>query len=241
MAVAKKNATSKALQSMMAKNKDFDDQTFLEWEMSFNTNGSRPYKRGARKGYTPKVYDQAEINALYARDDWRCDRGATKTCHTECHNKQDFKYIVVKRHRTGGYIDEHAYDPDSPMTGNQLIDEINCWEEWADKPEGDYLCPILKFFTSKSDKVSAISETMQENVVIIAQKAVEVGALYEMCIEAADYNGYDYDWAEARFEEMKRFSRRMGWRDAIGNGGNSGVIFDYATQEYKAVFIDYAL
>jgi len=242
MGKAKLNSTAKALQAHMASQKDFDDQTFLEWEMACNTNGSRPYKRGPRKGYTPKVWDQSEINAKYARDDYSCDHGATKTCHLECHNGQDFKYIVVKRHQTDGYIDEHAYDPDSPLTGNQLVDEINCWQEWVNKPESDFLCPILKFFTSKSDKVSAISETMQENVVIIAQRAEKVGTTERMCRYAAMLNGESMASADERYQAMKHFARNvMGWRDALCNGGNSGVIYDYSTGTYKAVFIDYAL
>lgn len=229
----RKNATTKAIQSIMAKAKKTNPQALIEWEMSCNTNSERGH-----------IFDQTELHQLYSRDNWDAGHGATKTCHLRCHNGNKFEYIVVKRHQTNGYIDEHANNPDSKQTGNQLIDEINCWLEYAEREEADYLCPILKYFTSKSDKVSAISEKMQNNVVIIAQKAVEVGRCYDMCKLAEKMNkkaGYDYENADDRFYDMKEFSSNQGWRDALNNSGNSGIIFDYSKGCYKAVFIDYAL
>lgn len=224
MSVAKKSIASKALQSFMAKAKKYDTQIALEWEMAFNTNGTRANR---------KVWDQSEINKLYSREwsDGEC--GATKVCHTVCHNGHDFGYIVVKRFQYDGW------GFDSEGSGNQLIDEIRCWERYASTDDSDYLCPILKYFTSKSDKVASNSETMKNNVVIIAQKAEYVSDLRDCCREAAKRNG-ESDW-RARYDEMCNFSKRNGWRDAIGNPGNSGVIFDHNTNEYKAVFIDYAL
>lgn len=231
MAIAKKNTSAKALQAFMAKAKKVDEQTRIEWEMACNTNNQRGH-----------VFDQSEINVLYSRDDWKCGKqGATKTTHITCHNGNKFQFIVVKRHQTDGYIDEHANDPNTKQTGNQLIDEIQCWQEFASEKESDFLCPILKFFTSKSDKVAATSETMQKNVVIIAQKALFVGNLSSMCRKAGELNNDSSEAIEARYCEMCAFSKKQGWRDAIHNPGNSGIIFDYATNRYKAVFIDYAL
>ena len=236
MATAKKSSTGKGLQNFMGKAiraKKADEQMFLEWEMAFNTNGSRKDR---------KVWDQHEINALYSRDDWRKgEQGATKTCHVKCHNGNDFEYIVVKRHQTNGYIDEHQYNPDFYHTGNQLVDEIRCFEKFALTDKEDYLCPILKYFTSKSDQVTATSETMQNNVCIIAQKAVYVSDLRHACLKAAELNGEEGEAADRRYREMRHFAEEQGWRDAVHNGGNSGVIYDYAKQTYKAVFIDYAL
>ncbi|MBR4589665.1 MAG: hypothetical protein IKO36_03290 [Bacteroidaceae bacterium] len=230
----RKNIATKTIQSAMAAAKKNDLQAALEWEMSCNQNKNRGY-----------VWDQTDFHANYSRDDWReGEQGATKTCHVKCHNGNSFKYIVVKRHQTHGYIDEHAYDPNSKQTGNQLIDEIACWNEFAERAESDYLCPILKYFTSKSDKVSAISEKMQHNVVIIAQKAVYVDNLKRACLEADRRNaenGYIGEDADERYQKMRAFSKKQGWRDACDNPGNSGVIFDYSRNCYKAVFIDYAL
>lgn len=230
MSTAKKNASAKALQSFMASKKKTNAQAEIEWLIACNTNSQRGH-----------VFDQSELMELYSRDDWDAPQGATKTVHLDCHNGNQFEYIVVKRHQTCGYIDEHADHPDYMHTGNQLVDEIRMWQAYADKPESDFLCPILKYFTSKSDKVSATSETMQRNVVIIAQKAVYVSNCETCCYKAAELNGEGSWAAQERYDAMKAFNKKMGWRDALRNSGNSGVIFDYATGKYKAVFIDYAL
>ena len=232
MAMAKKNETSKALQAFMAKEKKFSACTLLEWLLACNTNNKRGH-----------VFDQSEILKLYARDGWEHEHGASKTCHLISHTGENFQYIVIKRHRTNGYI-PNVHGEHAKCTGNQLIDEINCWQEFAETEYSDLLCPIFKYFTSKSDKVSATSETMQHNVVIIAQKAVKVGDASYACSKAERMNaehGYKGESYDERYAKLKALSKKQGWRDAMHNGGNSGVIFDYAKNCYKAVFIDYAL
>ena len=228
-----KNITAKALQAQMAKAKKHSARSLLEWEMACNTNSKRGH-----------VYNQEELNDLYSRDSWdSCKHGATKTCHLKSHEGRKFKYIVVKRHQTNGYIPD-AHRERAKITGNQLIDEINCWLEYMETETADLLCPILKYFTSKSDKVTAISETMQENVVIIAQKAVFVGDAEDACKEAQRLNeveGYNGEGWRTRYTKLEALSDSKKWRDAMYNGGNSGVIFDYSKNCYKAVFIDYAL
>ncbi len=224
MAMAKRNDFNKAIQSAMAKAKKFDPQAKIEWEISCNTNGERG-----------EVYDQWKLLNLYTRRNWNCESGATKICHLTCHNGKPFQYIVVKRFK------EHGHDFDE---GNQMILEIDCWEKLSQTPDADFLCPILKYFTSKSDKVSDSSETMKRNVMIIAQKAVYVSNAQRAC-EKAEYlnrqNGYRGETASRRYEKLKDMAKRQSWWDAIGNRGNSGVIFDYSKNCYKAVFIDYAL
>lgn len=227
---SRKNQAVKAIQAIMAREKKNNEQVKLEWEMACNTNNTRGH-----------VYDQSEINALYDRDDYHAGQGATKTCHLKNHYGDEFKFIVVKRHQTGGYIPEIR---NKFGTGNQLVDEINCWIRYQEKEEADYLCPILKYFTSKSDKVTATSEKMQENVCIIAQKAIYVDDCAGACSHAEYLNameGYEGTDANMRYEELKRFATSQNWRDVMRNPGNSGVIFDYSRNCYKAVFIDYAL
>ena len=227
MSVAKKNERVKALQSFMASAKKADAQTELEWEMTFNTNGSRNYK----------VYSQELINELYDRYNGNAS-GATKVCHTRCHNGSSFQYIVVKRFKEGGWC------PAWEGSGNQLIDEIDAWNRFADKTESDFLCPVLKYFKSKSDKVSARSEKMRENVVIIAQKAVYVSDCWHCCKEAYRLNqdaGIYCEGAQERYDILEDFADKMSWRDVMENPGNCGVIYDYSQKRYKAVFIDYAL
>lgn len=220
----RKNAATKALQSVLANGKKHDANIQLEWEIACNTNVNRG-----------KVYSQSEIHLLYSRivgNNEEC--GATKVCHLINHNGVDFKYIVIKR------MKRNAYNG----LGNQLITEIECWNKYAETNDADYLCPILKYFTSKSDKVTKDSDTMANNVVIIAQRAVYVADAETACRKAERLNaanGYKGEDAATRYEKLKAFSSKNKWWDAIHNGGNSGVIFDYSKNCYKAVFIDYAL
>lgn len=233
---SRKNLSVKALQSKMASEKKYSDAICYEWEMACNTN----VQRG-------NVYQQEYILNHYSRKmGWDNERGATKICHLKNENGEDFKYIVIKRARReedGLYIPDARGEHEN-CTGNQLIDEINCWLEYQEKPEADLLCPILKYFTSKSDQVTATSKKMFNNIVIIAQRAIYVDNAKYACKKAEELNnqygfiGEDY---ATRYEKLKALSKARGWRDAMHNGGNSGVIFDYNKNCYKAVFIDYAL
>jgi hypothetical protein len=226
----RKNASVKALQSYLAQAKKQNAQALLEWLIACNTNA----KRGA-------TFDQHDILALY---DHNGDaEGASKACHLYDHKGNRFQYIVVKLHQIDGWMPNVGMEH-KKCTGNQMVDEINCWNEFAERPESDLLCPILKYFTSKSDKVSPTSETMVRNVIIIAQRAEKVGNASYACQKAEEMNaekGYKGESAERRFRKLETFSKAMGWRDAMRNRGNSGVVFDYAKGCYKAVFIDYAL
>lgn len=216
MASIKKNESVKAFTRMLSK------QCRKEWEMAVNTNPNRG-----------KVYDQWELLEMFSRN-YGDGEGATKVCHL-------LEYIVVKRHKPWGYIPEIR---NARGTGNQLIDEAKFYESVALLPEADLLCPVLKYYTSKSDKVSATSEKMQYNVVIVAQKAVKIGDADYCCKKAERLNrehGYKGESARSRYAKLEALSKSQNWRDALYNGGNSGVIFDYAQNCYKAVFVDYAL
>lgn len=216
MATINKNESVKAFSKWLSKN------FRTEWEMAFNTNPNRG-----------NVVDQNELLKMFDRYGDNAD-GCSKAVHL-------LRYIVVKRHQRGGYIPEIRNEYG---TGNQLIDEINCYKRYNDKPEADLLCPIFKYFTSKSDKVEATSETMQHNVVIIAQKAVYVSDAWSCCKKAEMLNaenGFKGEDRYDRLEKMEALSESQNWRDAMRNPGNSGVIFDYSKNCYKAVFIDYAL
>lgn len=216
MASIKKNASVKAFTKWLSK------VNRTEWEMAVNTNPERG-----------KVYDQHEFHEMFSRR-YGDGEGATKVCHL-------LEHIVVKRHKPHGYLPEIRNERG---TGNQLIDEAKFYEMVALLPEADLLCPVLKYYTSKSDKVKARSETMQRNVVIIAQKACKIGNASYACRKAEELNrenGFHGEDANSRYRKMERLANAQNWRDVLYNHGNSGVIFDYAQNCYKAVFIDYAL
>lgn len=226
------NPAVKAIQTAMSKEATKGSKhARYEHNLSCYTAKDDPSRPG-RHNYT-----QEEVKADYSRRfGGHC--GATKRTHT-CHpDGWEFTYVVVKRYKSGGW------DFNGEGSGNQLIDEINCWNRLAETPDSDFLCPILKYFTSKSDKVEALDDKMKDNVVIIAQKAVWVDDLEGACREAERMNAREGFWgcpAEERMANLKDMAKRMGWRDVEWNPGNSGVIFDYAQGCYKAVFIDYAL
>lgn len=187
------------------------------WEMAFNTNPNRG-----------KVYDQWELNAMFDRYGENSN-GVSKAVHL-------FELLAIKRMQYNAYIPS-----DTHSSGNQGLDEINCFIKYKDTEYADLLCPIFKYFTSKSDKVTATSETMMNNLVYIAQRAKAVGSAWAMCQKAYEMNGYKGETPDERYQKMVAFSRKNHWRDAVRNGGNSGVIYDYERKCYKAVFIDYAL
>ena len=223
---ANNNVSVKALKAHMAKEKKTSAKIKLEWEMACNTNNERGH-----------VWSQSEIAGLYPRN-YGGHCGATKRTHTYCHEGWEFNHIVVKRYKKNGHV---FY---GEGTGNQLIDEIACWDNFSETDKADFLCPILKAFTAKSDKVEATSEKMQERVMIIAQKAKFVSDLRGACEAAEDYNKRDGLFGEDKYtrkQQLLDFAHEMHWRDVEWNGGNSGVIFDYAKNCWKAVFIDYAL
>lgn len=216
MSIIKKSTSVKAFTLYLSK------VNRTEWEMATNTNPNRG-----------KVYDQWELMNMFDRDNGDAN-GATKTVHI-------LEHIVVKRHQSGGYIPEIR---NNRGTGNQLVDEAKFYEAVALLDEADLLCPVLKYFTSKSDKVTATSEKMQHNVVIIAQRAYKIGNASYACRKAEELNkanGYHGESAESRYRKLEALAKSQNWRDVLYNGGNSGVIFDYAKGCYKAVFVDYAL
>lgn len=226
MSSAKMNSSVKAFKSFMAKQKKVNDHMKIEYEIAFQTSNDRGH-----------VYGQKELKELYSRNSYEGECGATKVTHKKCHDGEPFKYIVVKRFRKGGYLF-------ASESGNQLIAEIDFWEKYAKEDDADFLCPMLKWFKSKSDKVDKDSPKMQDNVIIISQRALYVDDCKTCCDIAErlnDQEGYTGEPSRYRYSRLREFSSRNGWRDCLRNPGNSGVIFDYEKQCYKAVFIDYAL
>lgn len=209
-------------------------QALFEYELAVRSSDSKPDAFGVIK-YRNMAF--GEICELFSRKfGGHC--GATKRTHTHHPDGWELKFFVVKRYKW------HGHEFWGEGCGNQLIDEIECWLKLQDTEDADFLCPIFKYETAKSDKCKPLSDTMKERVCIIAQKAVWVSNLEDACKEAERRNrteGFRGMSAEKRESQLKDMARRMHWRDVEWNPGNSGVIFDYSKNCYKAVFIDYAL
>lgn len=178
-----------------------------------------------------------EIKAKYPRvKKWEAEKNGASKCAYILNN------IVIKRYLIDGYIDEHQYD-DSELTGNQIVDEIKCFLEFQNRPEADLICPILRYHMGRG-KTNHTSEYGLDEAIVICQRAIEVDDARTCCkiAEARNKNeGFKGESASDRYNKLVEFSKKQGWRDAIYNSGNSGVIFDYNANCYKAVFIDYAL
>lgn len=228
--ICTKNATVKALQSHLAGIKKIDTRAAREWSMTFNTKGPT-----AEEPCRPKVYGQTEAKRDFDR--WGQHCGASKAVHTIDSTGEAFQYICIKRIKRGAWLPDEG-------SGNQLHDEVEAWERFANTAEADYLCPCLKSFETKSDHNNPRTAKALDNIVVIAQKAITVCVLSEACRQAEVMNkrgGYVFIPAKEREESMLTFAHKMGWWDVRNNAGNSGVIFDYDKNCFKAVFIDYAL
>lgn len=228
--ICTKNATVKALQSHLVGMKKVDERAAREWAMTFNTKGPT-----MEEPCRPKVYGQTEAKRDFNRYGQHC--GASKAVHTIDCNGEAFKYICIKRIKRGAWLPDEG-------SGNQLHDEVEAWERFANTAEADYLCPCLKSFETKSDHNNPRTLKALDNIVVIAQKAEDVCVLSEACRKAEAMNkrdGYNFVSARVREAEMVDFAAKMGWWDVRNNGGNSGIIFDFAKNQWKAVFIDYAL
>lgn len=227
MFTTRKNPTVKAFQTFLSNEATKGNKVARYEHNVCSYTAKDSWDRPNRHNYTQEeIINNPDFSRKYGGS---C--GATKRTHC-------LDYIVVKRYKWNGF------EFWGEGCGNQLIDEINCWNRLAETPDADYLCPILKYFTCKSDKVKPLADKMKEKVVIIAIKAVFVGDLREACREAERRNkaeGFKGETYETRKTKLLDLSERMGWRDVEWNGGNSGVIFDHAKNCYKAVFIDYAL
>lgn len=187
-----------------------------EWELAINTNNQRG-----------KVYSQTELLKMFPNDNGD-DSGASKTCYI-------LDNIVIKRQKQNscGYF------------GNQVANEINCFVN-ADEKLRSVLCPILAYYKVKSDKVNDDDKKAYEKYLIISQKAVYVNDFETCCQKAFDLNiqkGYYNifkDW-ETMYNALAKILKTNNINDWQGHGGNSGVIFDYENNCYKAVLIDYGL
>lgn len=219
-------------------------QALFEYELAIRSSDSKPDKFGNVKYHCMPIgggdadNDAKEtVNGLFSRKRGGFT-GATKRTHLAHPDGWEMKFFVVKRYKW------HGHDFGGHGSGNQLIDEIACWLKLQDTLDADFLCPVFKYETAKSDKCRSLSETMKERVCIISQKAVHVDDLAGACKDAERRNreeGLHGISARNRMVQLEDMANRMGWWDVKRNPGNSGVIFDYAQGCYKAVFIDYAL
>lgn len=205
-----------------------------------NGNKTAEFEMGvtfASNPRTQKTYTGEEIRAMYPRDRMPIGSfsGASKIVHTydkDC--QHELSFVCIKRALYCAWTGR----------GNQLLDEIRCWERLSTTDDSDFLCPILRWGCQQGNKVSDTDERQLERVYIVAQKAVKVARMDRACEIAENLNkarGLTGTSASERYDALTSFAYRMNWWDVTGNSGNCGVIYDYEKNCYKAVIIDYAL
>ena len=210
--VKNQNQSVKAFRSFLCKaNKK-------EYGLAFQDNPNR-------KGYTTGE----ELRTEYFRKScWDAEEyGASKHAYL-------LDYIVIKRQLDGGWTGR----------GNQLEAEIKFYLEHKTDKYADIICPVLRYGLHRGDRVESTSEKYFDQTYIVSQKAVVIGNAKYCCNMAEkmnNENGYKGESADDRYNKFKEFAKTFDLWDVLNNGGNSGVIFDYAKGCYKAVCIDYAL
>lgn len=234
----KQVAVNRAFQSFLASQRDA--QSIKEYNMCCAT---RNY--GIRE-----VWDKDRIDAEFPRlSSWECmlkdiPCGASKMTYV-------LEHIVVKRMHKDCWDAHENWE-----LSNQCDSEIRCWNALCRTDEADFLCPILKSFTlpggnddytqGYNPNYRSESEKAIDYVVVIAQRAVKIGRMEDMCKEAYKRNVEagipNTESADERYDALYDFGvDTMGWRDVHRNPGNCGVIYDYHQKKYKAVIVDYAL
>ena len=210
--VKNQNSAVKAFRSFLCK------ENKTEYGIAFQDNPNR-------KGYTTGD----ELRNKYVRlDEYDCsENGASKHAYI-------LDYIVIKRQLINGWDGR----------GNQLELEIKFYLEHKNDKFSDVLCPVLRYGLHRGDRISTTSEKYYNQTYIVSQRALKVGSALYCCRLAEMMNqqeGYKGENAIDRYEKFKEFAKEFNLYDVLNNGGNSGVIFDYNKNCYKAVCIDYAL
>ena len=211
--VKKQNNSVKAFRKFLSKN------NVEEYGIAFQDNPQR-------KGYTTGE----ELRSRF----YRIDRWDAYDNHGASKHSYLMDYIVIKRQLINGMTTQ----------GNQLKNEIEFYELHKNDEFADVICPILRYGLHRGDRVEDYEEKYYNECYIVSQKAIYVNNAKRCCEKAEELNnanGLQGESAEDRIKKLEKFSNHFKMWDVLHNSGNSGVIFDYEKQCYKAVCIDYAL
>ena len=211
--VKNQNQSVKALRSFLCK------ENKTEYGIAFQDNPQR-------KGYTTGE----DLRNTFCRKDYyeiSNNHGASKHAYI-------LNYIVIKRQLINGWGEDI----------NQLEGEIKFYLQHKNDEWSDVICPILRYGLHRGDRVESTSEKYYNQSYIVSQRAIKTGTASYCCRLAEEMNkneGYYGEDYFTRYAKIEKFAKHFRLRDVLNNPGNSGVIFDYSKNCYKAVVIDYAL
>lgn len=125
--------------------------------------------------------------------------------------------------------------------GNQIALQIKAWQQIALTDEAIYFNPVLSYGLHRGDKLTDTDNRYLNKSFIVSQRASFYGGIKEAIINAYKLNhiNYDADMVQNYFNAMMEAARKYNIGDL--HCENIGVIFDYSTDEYRAVITDYGL
>lgn len=174
------------------------------------------------------------------------NRGENLTCEAVrdyCENHLEIlgagasKIAYGTKHLAVCFIkDEYSYN-----LGNQIALQIKAWERIALTDEAKYFNPILSYGLHRGDKLSNRDERYINKSFIVSPKADFYGGIREAIINAFKLNhiNYNVDMVSNYYNAMIAAADKFNIGDLHCN--NVGVIFDYNTNQYRAVITDYGL
>lgn len=132
--------------------------------------------------------------------------------------------------------DDYAYN-----LGNQIALQVKAWERIALTDEARYFNPILSYGLHRGDKLNTRDDRYLNKSFLVSPKAQFYDGICESIIEAYKLNhiNYNADMVNAYYNKMMEAADKFDIGDLHCN--NVGVIFDYHTNQYRAVITDYGL
>lgn len=133
-------------------------------------------------------------------------------------------------------LDDYVYN-----LGNQIALQIKAWERIALTDEAKYFNPVVSYGLHRGDKLNTKDERYLNKSFIVSPKASFYGGIREAIINAFKLNhiNYNVDIVDTYYNAMMTAADKFNIGDLHCN--NVGVIFDYNTNQYRAVITDYGL
>ena len=125
--------------------------------------------------------------------------------------------------------------------GNQIALQVKAWERIALTDEARYFNPVLSYGLHRGDKLNSRDERYLNKSFIVSQRAEFYGGIREAIIQSHKLNHIQYtpDTITAYYDAMMTAADKFNIGDL--HCSNVGVIFDYNTNQYRAVITDYGL
>ena len=125
--------------------------------------------------------------------------------------------------------------------GNQIAMQVKAWERIALTDDAKYFNPVLSYGLHRGDKLNTNDERYINKSFIVSPKAKTFNTIEENIRKMYELNSQNY--TSDMVKNYKDTLYNVAFKYDIGDihGGNIGVIYDYNTNTYRAVIIDYGI